>query len=201
MASSVEIANSALTKLGEGRITSLTDNVKAAREINAIFTLRRDKLLRTFNWNFAMKRESLSALADGPTWGYTYAYRLPSDCLRMVQVGDVWVIPGYGDFIGGGPDEAPFSIEGGQIHSDWSAPLNVRYIRRVTNAGEFDAAFVEAFAYDLAHETCESITQSTSKKESLKEGRRTEILDAIRSNAIELPPQVVADDSWIASRF
>lgn len=200
MASSVDIANSALTKIGEARITSLDDNVKAAREINAIFTMRRDKLLRSYNWNFAMKRTSLSALADGPAWGYTYAYQQPSDCLRMVQVGDVWVIPGLGDFLGG-PDDQLFRIEGNQIVTDLSAPLYVRYVRRVTNSGEFDAAFVECFATDLAYMTCESIKQSTTMKESLREDRNDAIKEAIRANAIELPPQVIGDDAWIASRF
>lgn len=200
MASSVEIANSALTKLGEKRIMSLEDNVKGAREINAIFELRRDKLLRTFNWSFAMKREQLNALADAPSWGYALQYQFPSDCLRMVQINDVWVIPSASDFVGG-PDAEPYQIEGRRILTDWTAPLKVRYIRRVTNPGEFDAAFVEAFAYDLAHEICESITQSSTKKESMALGRKNEIADAIRANAIELPPQVIADDSWLASRF
>ncbi len=148
-----------------------------------------------------MKRTSLSALSDEPEWGYSLQYRLPSDCLRVVQVNDFYVIPGFGDFIGSGPDEEPFKIEGGKILTDFTAPLKIRYLRRVTNSGEFDAAFVEAFAYDLAFEACESITQSTTKKESLRQGRRDEILDAIRANAIELPPQVQADDAWIASRF
>lgn len=200
MASSVDIANSALTKLGEARIMSLTDNVKPAREINAIFTLRRDALLRAYNWNFAMKRAQLSALTDGPDWGYSYAYQLPSDCLRMVQVNDYYVIPGYGDFISG-PDAEPYKIEGQNIVTDFGAPLKVRYVRRVTNSGEFDAAFCECFAADLAHEACESITQSTTKKESLKEGKREAVLLAIRANAIELPPGLIPDDSWMASRF
>lgn len=201
MASSVDIANSALTKLGEDRITSLSDNVKAAREINAVFTLRRDKLLRSYNWSFAMKRASLPALSDAPDWGYSLAYQLPSDCLRVVQVNDIYSIPGIGDFIGAGPDEEPYRIEGQTIVTDFTAPLKVRYIRRITNTAEFDACFVEAFAYDLALETCEAIKQSTTMKESLMVGRKNEILEAIRANAIELPPQVQADDSWIASRF
>jgi hypothetical protein len=200
MASSVDIANSALTKLGEARITSLTENTKGAREINAVFELRRNHLLRAFNWNFAMKRSQLSALADAPSWGYTYQYQLPSDCLRMVQVNDAWIIPGYADFLGG-PDEEPYKIEGQTIVTDWSAPLKVRYVRKVTNTGEFDAAFVEAFACDLALHVCEAVTQSNTKKESAREDRRLAILEAIRSNAIELPPQVAPDDSWVASRF
>lgn len=200
MASSVDIANSALTKLGEDRIMSLTDNVKAAREINAVFELRRDKLLRTYAWNFAMKRASLPALDDGPAWGYTYAYQKPSDCLRFVQVNDYFCIPSLVNYAAG-VDSEPYRIEGQTIATDFAAPLKVRYIRRVSNSGEFDACFIEAFAADLAFECCEAITQSNTKKESLREDRRNAILDAIRSNAIELPPQDVQDDAWIMSRL
>lgn len=200
MASSVQIANSALTKLGESRIMSLDDNVKAAREINAIFELRRNALLRAYNWNFAMKRASLPALADEPVWGYSLAYQLPSDCMRPVQVGEYYVIPGLADYIGGTDDE-PFRIEGRTIVTDWSAPLNIRYIRKVTNTGEFDDLFVEALAWDIAVNVAEPLTQSTSKKESAKDDLKAAILQAIRANAIELPPQHQQDDSWIIGRL
>lgn len=200
MAASVDIANSALTKLGESRIMSLTDNVKAAREINAIFTIRRDALLRAYNWNFAMTRASLPALVDAPAWGYSYAYQLPSDCLRMVQVNDYWIIPGYGDYLAG-PDDEPFRIENGKIVTDFGSPLSVRYLKRITNSGEFDSTFIEVFAYDLAYECCESITQSNTKKAALEVGKKDAVRAAVRANAIELPPQTIPDDSWIASRF
>lgn len=200
MASSVDIANSALTKLGESRITTLDDNVKAAREINAVFTLRRDKLLRSFNWSFAMERTTLPALVDTPSWGYSYLYQLPTDCLRVVQVDDIWNIPGLSNYMGG-PDNEPFRIVGRRIETDIGAPLKIRYIKRVTNTGDYDACFNEVFAYDLAYEVCEAITQSNTKKEAMREGRKQEILEAIRANAIELPPQEMPDDSWIISRL
>jgi hypothetical protein len=200
MSSEVDIVNSALTKLGEARITSLDDNVKAAREMNAIYEMRRDNLLRAYNWSFAMERTSLSASSDSPAWGYTYEYNLPADCLRVVQVDDVWVIPGYSNFIGG-PDEEPFKIEGRTIVTDIGAPLKVRYIKKVTNTGNYDPCFVETLAYDLAHEGCEAITQSNTKKESLRNGLADQIRQAVRANAIELPPTAQPDDSWIASRF
>lgn len=200
MASDVQIANSALTKLGAARITALTDNTKEAREINAIYELRRNKLLRSFNWSFAMTRAQLSALADAPSWGYSYQYQLPADCVRVVQVNDLWVIPSAADFIGG-PDSEPYQIEGRTIVTDFSAPLKIRYVQKVTNPGTFDDCFVETLAYDLAHEACEAITQSSTKKADMRQGRKDEIMEAIRANAIELPPQTMADDSWIASRF
>lgn len=200
MASFVEIANSALTKLGAKRIMALTDNTKEAREINAIYLLRLNKLLRAYNWSFAMKRDQLSALSDTPSWGYTLQYQLPTDCVRVVQVNDLWDIPGLTNYMGG-PDSEPYKIEGRTIVTDLAAPLKIRYVSRVTNPGQFDDGFVEAYAYDLAHEVCEALTQSNTKKQEMREGRKQEILDAIRSNAIELPPSGIPDDSWIMSRL
>lgn len=200
MANDVDIANSALTKLGADRITDLSDNVKEAREINAIYDLRRNHLLRAYNWNFAMYRTSLSALADAPAWGYSLQYQLPADCLRPVQIDDAWLIPGLADYMGG-PDSELFRIEGRTIQTDIAAPLKIRYIRRVTNAGEFDDSFVEVLACDLAYQVAEALTQSNSKRDAAKMDRREAILEAIRANAIELPPQHIPDDSWIMSRL
>jgi hypothetical protein len=200
MASAVDIANSALTKLGADRILNMNDAQKEARDINAIFTMRRDALLRAYNWSFAMTRASLSALADAPTWGYSYFYQMPSDCVRVVQVSDEWVVNSLADYISG-PDAEPYRIEGRKIATDFGAPLKIRYVQRITDTGNFDAMFTEAFACDLAYHACESITQSNSKKEGLKDDKREAILLAIRANAIELPPQVIGDDSWILSRL
>jgi hypothetical protein len=200
MASNVEIANSALTKVGSTRITALTDNVKAAREINAIFELRRDYLLRTHNWSFAMTRASLPALDETPAWGYTTLYQLPTDCLRVVQVNDMWVVPGLADYTSG-PDSEPYKITGRRIETDIGAPLKLRYIKRVTDPAQFDAAFVEVFASDLADQVCEALTQSNTKREATRAVLRQSLLEAVRSNAIELPPEAIPDDSWILSRL
>ena len=200
MASNVEIANSALTKLGASRITALTDNVKAAREINAIFELRRDYLLRTHNWSFAMTRASLPALDETPAWGYTTLYQLPTDCLRVVQVNDTWVVPGLADYTSG-PESEPYKITGRRIETDIGAPLKLRYIKRVTDPAQFDAAFVEVFASDLADQVCEALTQSNTKREATRAVLRQSLLEAVRSNAIELPPEAIPDDSWILSRL
>lgn len=199
MASSVEIVNSALTKLGAKRIMDLSDTQKEAREMNAIFELRRDYLLRTYNWSFAMKRASLSALVTTPEWGYTLEYQLPTDCLRVVQVNDYWDVPGYADYLNS-PDEEMYRIEGRTIRTNLGAPLKLRYLRKVTNSGEFDAAFNEVFACDLAFNCAEALTQSNSKKESAREDRREAVMMAVRSNAIELPPQMLPDSSWVLSR-
>ena len=46
MASVIQVANRALTKLGSARITSIDDDVKAAREVKSCFEDLRDDELR-----------------------------------------------------------------------------------------------------------------------------------------------------------
>jgi hypothetical protein len=81
------------------------------------------------------------------------------------------------------------------------APLKIRYIRQVLEVGLWDASFVSALALQLGLDCCEKITQSTSKKESIRADLREAIRMAMRVNAIEKPPQPLPDDSWMIARL
>lgn len=90
MASEVEICNSALIKLGDDTITSLTDDSKRARLCNAQFARLRDEVLRAHPWNFAIRRASLAKLSQAPAFEFAAAFRLPEDpyCLRVLLLFD-----------------------------------------------------------------------------------------------------------------
>ena len=70
MVSTVDICNRGLQKLGERKITSLDDDVKAARECKRAFDLVRDAVFRDHPWNSVMARASLPKLSDAPAWGF-----------------------------------------------------------------------------------------------------------------------------------
>lgn len=205
MASDVEIVNRALTKLGAERILSLTDDVKNARVMNSMFVSVRDAELRRHNWNFAVKRASLAASTTDPDWGFDNAFPLPSDFLRLLDIDGSWSAVGLSDYVG--YDNAIFRIEtvGDDnikcIVTDLSAPLLIRYTRRVTDANLMDSAYIEALACRLAAEGCESITQSNSKRDLAMREYNDAISSAILANAIENPPSALADDSWVMSRL
>jgi hypothetical protein len=199
MASQVEIANRALTKLGAARIISFADDNKQSRSVNSMFNVVRDAELRAHLWSFTIKRDSLPALTTTPAWGYDYEYQLPPDCLRLLEVDDIYPGPNLDDYRNANTQE--FTIEGLKILTNKDAPLKIRYVSRVADTTQWDATFVEAFACRLAMEMCEDLTQSNSKKESVKDDYNTAIMMAIRANAIELPPQDLPDDSWVMSRL
>lgn len=188
--SQVDICNKALTKIGSSRIVSLADGTKQANTLSAIWDMQRDVELAAHPWSFAMKRVELPALSTAPLYGWARAFQLPADFLRMVEVGEFWslYLPNEtGEF---------FQIEGSTIVCDEASPLRVRYIRRVTNTGEFTALFAEALACRLAAELALDSTDSQSDRKSAWDEYETAISNARRANAIEKPPQRPVEDSW-----
>ena len=195
MASRVDIANRARLKLAQGVITDISED----EAINASFDIIRDDELRAHNWRFAYTRVQLPALSTDPLFGYGKQYELPTDCLRVVSVTDKFPPPSLTDYRT--EDESDYTIEDGKILTDLTAPLNVLYIRRVTVTGEFDASFVEVLANRLAMELAEIYTQSNTKADRMAQMYERSVERAIRSGAVELAPEPIADDTWVLSRL
>jgi hypothetical protein len=198
MASEIDIANRALSKIGEARITSFDDDSKPSRAMKSAFDFVRDAEFRAHRWHFTKKRITLPALSDKPLFGWTNQFQLPSDYLQLIQVGQCDPGIDMRDYRFNSSTE--WTIEGNVILTNYTAPLSIRYVARVTDPTRWDAAFNDAFACKLAVEVCEELTQSTTKKQSALQDYELAIKSAIRANAIELPPQYITDDSWILSR-
>jgi hypothetical protein len=198
--SDVLIANRALTKLGATRIISFGDDTKEARAITSLYDLVRDAELRRRKWRFSLRRTQLPALANSPDFGYAYAYQLPADCLSILSVGDVAPGVDLSDYRTG-LDMGLYQLEGRTILTDLPAPLNLRYKARVTDATQFDLAFVEALAARIAMELAEDLTQSAAKREQAGADYRVALREAVAANAIEVAPEVLPDDSWLLARI
>jgi hypothetical protein len=198
-ASNVAIANLALTKLGDLRILNLTDNTKPAREVNAVFDMTRDYLQRRFSWRFCIKRANLAADTSTPLWDWTYQYPIPTDCMRILQVGQWYPSPDLSDLISTGGQE--YVLEGKYILSNQAGPLKLRYLSRVEDPVQFDAAFDMAFSAYLAYILAEPLTASAEQKQMAYNDYRNAIKDAVIANAIENPPESLADQTWILARL
>lgn len=186
MASVVGMCNRALQRLGAARITSLSDDSKNARACNAAYEPVRDALLRKYRWSFAITRVQLAADATAPAFGPSNSFSLPSDCLRFLPPNDSGI-----DWI----------QEGRAILTDDSAPLDVRYIKQVTDPNEMHADFREVLALQMAAAMCEEITQSNTKMDSIKDDIRTAMREAKQANAYEQAPDDPPEDTWLAVRI
>jgi hypothetical protein len=189
MASDVGICNRALQKLGAKRIVSLTDDTPNARACNVAYEVVRDAELRAHPWSFAIARTQLAADANAPAFGRANSFQLPSDylCLREKYPEDNSL-------------DNDWQIEGRKILTDDEAPLDLRYTAKVTDPNDMDVLFREAFATKLAFELCEEITQSNSKKESLRTDYKEIIREARKANAIERVASQPPEDTWVTVR-
>lgn len=141
--SAVAICNQALARVAQGPIVNLDDGDRLSRLCKLHYAPKRDALLRDYRWKFAIARASLPASTTAPASGWAKAYTLPVDCLRVLSAGDM--DPEFDPSVSDTWDR-----EGDAIVTDMAAPLDIRYIRRVTDETRFDATFVDAFALYLA---------------------------------------------------
>ena len=199
MASVIQIANRALTKLGAARIISLGDDNKQSRAVLSCFDDLRDDELRSHRWSFAMKRTSLAADSEAPAFGFTYAYTLPADFLRLDMVNDEFPAVVMDNYIGMETNE--YTIEGNKILANIAAPLKLRYIARIEDPNQMDVNFREALSCRIAAELAEDLTQSNQKRELAWNEYKQAVSRAIRTNAIEKPPMMQGDNQWIMSRL
>lgn len=200
MASQTDIANLALLTLGARPITDLEDpDDDSAVAISTAWGLRRDACLREHAWRFALKRETLPALTSVPDYDYTVQFQLPLDCLKVLQIGLVYVGVDLSNMRIA--DSALYRVEGQYILARDSTALPLRYVARISETGHWDASFNSFFAADLAATCAERITNSSTKVQTAMARRQMALRMALRANAIEAPPDPLADSEWMLSRF
>jgi hypothetical protein len=193
-ASEILICNLALAKLGTGLIMSLDDASPVARACKLMYGPTRDQVLRGHRWNFAMKRATLSQLADPPAFGWALQYSLPTDCLRVFQLNAFE------------SDEArpKWEIEGGNLLTDQDT-AQIKYVAQITNASLFDPIFIKALATKLAAEMAKTITGSNSiAGDLLTEYERVTGPEARMADAMESRPKRKfpwVESNLVRSRF
>lgn len=201
MAAPGDIGNLALSILGKPTIASFSDDSNAARIINVEYDLLRRGLLEgPGTWRFSIKRASLPSVTTVPVSGpYQTMFQLPSDCLRILQVGDTWPGLDLSDYRQG-PTDADYTQEGRMLLCDYGSPLSLQYVADVSDVSQWNPNFVIALAAEIAWTCCERLTGSDAKQQAAKDRKEGAYMKAAMSNALVNPPQNTADDSWMIVR-
>ncbi len=205
MASPLDIQNRALAKLGQPPLRAPGDNTTAGRFMVANYDLIRQAELRINFWNFAMRRVYLNNQVDSggnaiaPAFGYEFIYNLPSDCIRVAYVNDIYNGLDLAEYRN--QDSSEYKVEGKTIVTSFSSPMQLRYVADVTDSSQYDLYFVESLACKIAAEGCETITQSLQKAQKLEAAYARAINVAKSCGAMENPPQSMPDNTWLISRI
>lgn len=148
--SKIEILNLCLHKLGTERINSIQDENKRAKMLLDIYEISRKTVLEEGFWNFAISRIVTQPDTIPPAFEYQYRHRIPSNCLRVIEE----------------IHNRKYVREGQYLLTN-NDKLYIKYIRDVTNEGEFSDTFAEALALKLAYNSCYTITQNENLKKQL----------------------------------
>lgn len=162
MASVVEICNAALHQLGASTILSLDEDSKNARLCNARYLGVRDAVFRMHPWNCLQKRIDLASDEATPSWGFSYQYTLPSDCLRLLSILNY---------------DYDFKVEGRKILSDVDS-MSILYISREEDPNQYDELLREVISAALAADIAYAITSSNPVATQMYSLYQTKLQDA-----------------------
>lgn len=189
MASSeVAIVNLALAKLGEESLTALSDATPAGRLATRHYASLRDAVLRTREWNCAVRRATLAQLSTAPTFGFAGAFALPADYIRALRLDDLSI-----DF------RIENTTDGRVLVSDRSG-INLVYIFRLTEVAKMDEGLKQAIAARLAWEFSYKLTGDNGLRKQMKEEYQEILQDGAFVDATEAPVEEIVASSWLEAR-
>nr|BAR39379.1 tail tubular protein A [uncultured Mediterranean phage uvMED] len=193
MASEVDICNGALNQLGASTILSLTEDSKNARLCNARYTQIRDSIFRSHLWNCLMKRVELAKDTATPSWGFSYQFTLPADCLRVVTILNY---------------DYDYKIEGRKILANHST-VKIQYVARITDPNQYDELLRECISAGLAADIAYGITSSNPVssnmyalfQDKLREARFVDATEGQNNNPDNGQADNIGASSFINSRY
>jgi hypothetical protein len=189
MASKIELYNLIAGHLGQDEVLSFPASGPLGDAIEQFWDAARQRTLRANTWHSARKRMVLTPTTTPPAFGYTYAFNLPGDFIRVVEVG----VSGFGEF-------RDYVREGQQLLSN-STPLNLIYIFDQAEIDFWDGDLAMAFSIMVAAMAAVKITGDASLKQMLEQQFEREYEQVTQADGMEDPPLTFAEDNWINARW
>jgi hypothetical protein len=193
MASVVDICNGALNQLGASTILTLTEDSKNARLCNSRYTQVRDSLFRSHPWNCLVKRVELARDTEVPSWGFSYQFTLPADCLRVLTILNY---------------DYDYKVEGRKIVANHGT-VKIQYVARIEDPNQYDELLRETISAALAADIAYAVTSSNPVasnmynlfQEKLKEARFVDATEGYNTNPDNGQADVVGASTFVNSRY
>jgi hypothetical protein len=179
----VDLANEALDFLGASPIQSLSDTSAEARVTARALPRIFDRVLRSYPWNSAIIRLTLSAvtgaLAETGEDALAHVFEVPDDVLRVL---DVW------------PEDCAWRVETRQdsaglwhrvIRADVAGSIRIRAVRRPADPSRLDPLLSGLISAELAVALAAKLTENTSRMATLMDFAARLRREAIAADAME----------------
>lgn len=181
MATSIDIASSALILIGDEPISSI-DESKAA---SSLYQEIKEQLLSSHPWSFATKQQQLNRLSESPDemTGYSYAFQLPTDLIR------IWSIQDYSNYI----------LVGDKLYSN-STTLLCTYIYDAPESS-FPPHFIKALQYALASDFAVAVREDMTVSGYYENKARFALSQATAIDSQSRPQISIIDSPLLSVRY
>lgn len=191
MVSKVEICNIALQNLGAKSIASLSEGTPESTACNIRYDMVRRAVLESHPWNFAIKRAQLTLSSTAPAFGYTNAFTLPPDFVRIVataeQLDHITFAPSFNGYLTISYQQAfakadDYKIEihttGDRVLLSDDSTKKILYVYDNETTGLFPPLFIEMLAKGLSA----AIAYRVTGNKSLAQAEQQEFEDMMRKS-------------------
>lgn len=152
----LDIANSALIKVGAKPLQSLDDDTPSGRVVSLRLRPVMDTVVTMYPFTCSRARTTIGPqpLPDVPS-RFANTFQLPSDLLKLLTIED-----------NHGAQIFRYDHSGGKIHAD-PVSIVIYYSRSLYTLGfaDFDAA--EAISLYLAYDICERVDENSNRRQQL----------------------------------
>lgn len=177
----IQIINQALDLVHGKNIATIGAGLTSEEEQKAanIYEDTRDLLMTEYVWNFALNAATILNIASAAVGNiipdpYSFKSALPSDCLRVVQVRNytgAW--KRY---------QKEYLLCDINTNLD---PMEIRYVKQITDASMFDPNFREILIIKLASKLASPVVDKTAAAKDYYAMEQREVMKAMRLHAVE----------------
>ena len=186
----VDLVNRGFGKIDARTIQAFTDGTTDADLATQYYESTLEELLAEHPWRFATTRVQLSQATALDGWDY--AFTLPSDLVRIVELADNENFNGSATFR---------HHREGRLILTYASTCWLRYVKRFTTVAQMPALFQEALAQRFASYVARHLNRSQSLADALYEQSERTLAKAKSAEAQEEPHEEHPEPSWVTARY
>lgn len=187
-ASVVAIVNRALIAMGEEPITSLTEAVKPAQKANSIFAAVRDSVLQSHYWHSALKLATLAELSTAPAFGFTKAYQLPADFIRLYRLNNQREL------------RQRYRIRGRELHTSETS-VQLEYVARIEDPNDMSPMLKDTISASLAVDLSLPITGKQSVRDRMEKWLSEMASAARNADSAQIGDDTMSTQEYLGGRL
>lgn len=188
----------ALGHLGNFGTVSDIDTPTNDKEITCAlwYDITRQSLLKTVMPNFALARRLVAQEVVTPDFGYANAFEYPSDCLKVLGLGNVDERSDFTYSIESIDDELVVLTD-----DDWEDGMELRFIKDIEDVNAMTPEFKMLLSWALAANIALSVTQDANKAAAIEKMLPMKMSELSGLNAQENRPIRISHSRFRASRY